>query len=85
MIMQLMSNFKLNFKSIESQFHINFKDYFKDALEELKELEQAGLIVINNEGIAVNQTGALLIRNIAMPFDAYLKRLANQKVFSKTI
>ena len=83
--MQLMSNFKLNFKSIESQFHINFKDYFKDALEELKELEQAGLIVINNEGIAVNQTGALLIRNIAMPFDAYLKRLANQKVFSKTI
>ena len=84
-IMQLMSNFKLDFKSIETRFHINFKDYFKDALEALRELEEAGLIIIDNDRIVANQTGTLLIRNIAMPFDAYLKHLANQKVFSKTI
>ncbi|MCI5968666.1 oxygen-independent coproporphyrinogen III oxidase [Helicobacter sp.] len=85
-IMQLMSNFKLDFRTIEAQFKINFMKYFADALEALKPLEYAGLIHINKDGIIVSQTGALLIRNITMPFDAYLKRLgANQKIFSKTI
>ncbi|MBX7489954.1 oxygen-independent coproporphyrinogen III oxidase [Helicobacter turcicus] len=85
-IMQLMSNFKLDFHTIETQFNIHFKSYFADAFEALKPLEYAGLIYIDENGIAVSQTGTLLIRNIAMPFDAYLKRLGtNQKVFSKTI
>ncbi|TLD85030.1 oxygen-independent coproporphyrinogen III oxidase [Helicobacter sp. MIT 11-5569] len=85
-IMQLMSNFKLDFKAIESRFNLDFKTYFAEALYELQPLEDVGLITINNDGIAVSQTGALLIRNIAMPFDAYLKHInTNQKVFSKTI
>ena len=85
-IMQLMSNFQLNFHAIESQFKINFTSYFADALEALKPLENAGLIALNKDGIQVSQTGMLLIRNIAMPFDAYLKHInTSQKVFSKTI
>lgn len=85
-IMQLMSNFRLNFHAIESQFKINFTSYFADALEALKPLENAGLIALNKDGIQVSQTGMLLIRNIAMPFDAYLKHInTSQKVFSKTI
>ncbi|WDL70628.1 oxygen-independent coproporphyrinogen III oxidase [Helicobacter winghamensis] len=85
-IMQLMSNFRLNFHMIESQFNINFTNYFADALEALKPLENAGLIALNKDGIQVSQTGMLLIRNIAMPFDAYLKHInTSQKVFSKTI
>ncbi len=84
-IMQLMSNFKLDFKAIESQFQIHFKEYFKDALSELESLQDVGLITINAEGIEVGKTGALMIRNIAMPFDVYSKRFAHQKVFSKTI
>ncbi|MDE5925664.1 MAG: oxygen-independent coproporphyrinogen III oxidase [Helicobacter sp.] len=85
-IMQLMSNFKLDFNAINQQFAIDFKEYFKESLEELKPLEEAGLVEINAKGIWVSETGALLIRNIAMPFDAYLKKFnTNQKVFSKTI
>ncbi|EEO25925.1 oxygen-independent coproporphyrinogen III oxidase [Helicobacter winghamensis] len=85
-IMQLMSNFRLNFHAIESQFKINFTSYFADALEALKPLENAGLIALNKDEIQVSQTGMLLIRNIAMPFDAYLKHInTSQKVFSKTI
>ncbi len=85
-IMQLMSNFKLNFDTINQQFSIDFKEYFKESLLELKPLQEAGLVNLDNDGIQVSQTGALLIRNIAMPFDAYLKKFnMNQKVFSKTI
>lgn len=85
-IMQLMSNFKLDFDAINQRFQIDFKEYFKDALEELKPLSEAGLVTIEDRGIKVSQTGALMIRNIAMPFDAYLKKFnTNQKVFSKTI
>ncbi len=85
-IMQLMSNFKLDFSTINQQFAFDFKEHFKEALEELKPLEEEGLVEINAKGIWVSETGALLIRNIVMPFDAYLKKFnTNQKVFSKTI
>ena len=46
-IMQLMSNFKLDFHAIQSQFNINFADYFADALNALKPLENAGLITLS--------------------------------------
>ena len=49
------------------------------------QIGSANTLIIDNDRIVANQTGTLLIRNIAMPFDAYLKHLANQKVFSKTI
>ncbi|CAM2773700.1 oxygen-independent coproporphyrinogen III oxidase [Helicobacter burdigaliensis] len=85
-IMKLMSNFKLDFKQIEEEFKIDFKSYFKEALEELEPLAKAGLLEIFDKSLEVNQTGTLLIRNIAMPFDAYLKKFSNdKKVFSKTI
>ena len=85
-IMQLMSNFKLNFTQIQKDFSINFKDYFKEELENLKPLNEAGFITLKSDEILVSEMGTLLIRNIAMVFDIYLKKIAQgQKVFSKTI
>lgn len=85
-IMELMSNFSLNIKRVEDEFGINFKKYFDDALKALKEFEDAELIVISDEKIEVSQTGSMLIRNICMPFDAYLNKIPeNKRRFSKTI
>ena len=85
-IMELMSNFALNITRVESEFNINFKDYFADALEALKEFEDAELIVVSDDKIEVSQTGTMLIRNICMPFDAYLNNIPEDKRrFSKTI
>ena len=81
-----MSNFSLNIIRVEKEFDINFKKYFADALEALKEFEEAELITISNEKIEVSQTGTMLIRNICMPFDAYLNKIPEDKRrFSKTI
>ena len=85
-IMELMSNFKLDIPRIEKRFDIDFRDYFKDSLEALREFEEAELLTIDDKEIKANETGAMLIRNIAMAFDAYMAKHADkQKTFSKTI
>lgn len=85
-IMELMSNFSLNIPRVEEKFNINFNKYFEDALIDLEEFVEAELVSITNEKISVSQTGTMLIRNICMPFDAYLKKVPeNKRRFSKTI
>ncbi|MBL0707536.1 MAG: oxygen-independent coproporphyrinogen III oxidase [Sulfurimonas sp.] len=85
-IMELMSNFKLDIKRFEKLFDVEFKTYFKDAIEALKPFEEDELLSMNDEMIECSETGTLLIRNIAMPFDAYMKKhIANSKTFSKTV
>ena len=87
-IMEMMSNFKLNIAGIEEAFGIDFFDYFADAIEALKPFEDEGLVVVDkaHKKILVNTTGTLLIRNIVMPFDAYLQKIPEDKRrFSKTV
>jgi len=85
-IMELMSNFKLDIKRFEKLYNVNFKEYFADALEGLEPFVDDGLITIDDGKIECSETGTLLIRNIAMPFDAYMKRHASSdKTFSKTV
>jgi oxygen-independent coproporphyrinogen-3 oxidase len=85
-IMELMSNFSLDMKRVEREFDINFNEYFGDALEALQEFVEAELVTITEDKIQVSQTGTMLIRNISMPFDAYLNNIPEDKRrFSKTI
>jgi oxygen-independent coproporphyrinogen-3 oxidase len=85
-IMELMSNFKLDIKRFEKLFNIEFQTYFADALEALKPFEEEELLTITKKHIKCSETGTLLIRNIAMPFDAYMKKhAASKKTFSKTV
>ncbi len=85
-IMELMSNFKLDIKRFESLFEIEFKTYFADAIEALQPFVEDELLSISDTHIECSETGTLLIRNIAMPFDAYMKKhAASKKTFSKTV
>ena len=85
-IMELMANFHIDIKRVNREFNIEFNDYFADALEALQEFVDAELMTIDDNEIRVSTTGTLLIRNIAMPFDAYMKKYAqSKKAFSKTV
>lgn len=85
-IMQLMNNLKLEYKTIETNFSIVFKEYFAKELEAIKTFEQDLLLEVREDGIFVNETGGMLIRNIAMCFDAYLQKIpVEQRRFSKTV
>ncbi|CAD7287786.1 Oxygen-independent coproporphyrinogen III oxidase [Campylobacter majalis] len=83
-IMSLMSNFMLDIKAVEQEFNIDFFTHFKDELKELDSLRE--FVEITSNKIEVNQTGSMLVRNIAMCFDEYLKKIPeNLRRFSKTI
>ncbi len=85
-ITELMCNFKLQKAGIEHQFDIEFDIYFADAIEALQSFEADGLVVLNKDAILVTEQGRLLIRNIAMNFDAWLQKKEDDKPqFSRTV
>jgi len=84
-IMQLICHFNMKFAAIEKHFNINFKDYFANELERFKVMVDDGLIVMDDESIEVTSKGRLLIRNICMVFDRYIKPDEKTERFSKLI
>ncbi len=84
-IMQLICHFKLNFADIEQRFNIDFKDYFSAELERYKTMVDDGLITMDQQSIEVTSRGRLLIRNICMVFDRYIKPDEKTERFSKLI
>ena len=84
-IKQLICHFQLDKKQIEQYYHIQFDDYFAEDLKLLAPLEQDGLVVVNQDSINVQSKGQLLIRNICMCFDIYMRRLVRQQQFSRVI
>jgi oxygen-independent coproporphyrinogen-3 oxidase len=83
-ITQLICHFTLDFATVEAQHGIDFADYFAAELEELGDLQADGLLYLDDSGIQVQPAGRLLIRNICMVFDRYLRRQTTQR-FSRVI
>lgn len=84
-IMKLMCDFELDFSEIENEYKINFKEYFKNSLNSLLEMENEGLVEIKDGKIKVSDMGRLLIRNIAMKFDGFIERKQDEMKYSRTI
>ena len=57
---------------IELRYGIKFSNYFASSIKLLQALKNDGLVQIEAAQISVTQQGRLLLRNIAMCFDAYL-------------
>jgi len=83
-ITRLICNFGLDKRAIESEYGLVFTDYFAFELPELDQLQSDGLIVTDADSITVLPAGHLLIRNVCMVFDKYL-RGSVAKRFSKVI
>ena len=85
-IMRLMCDLELDIASIERRFGIRFAEYFGPSLAALAPLEEDGLVECTADRIQIVGPGRLLLRNIAMCFDAYLDRLSKEKpIFSRTV
>ncbi|MCG6872799.1 MAG: oxygen-independent coproporphyrinogen III oxidase [Gammaproteobacteria bacterium] len=80
----LMCKFSLDFRAIGQEFDIDFEDYFRWELREIKALETDGLLVVDAEGITISSRGRMLVRQICMLFDRYLPYQTAQ-AFSRTI
>ena len=85
-IMQLMCNLEIDKRRIEREFGIDFHDYFRNDIRKLDVFINEGLVENDSDAIKVTGSGLLVIRNIAMCFDAYLEKMMKEKpVFSKTV
>jgi oxygen-independent coproporphyrinogen-3 oxidase len=84
-IIKLMCDFELDFKSIENEFDIDFQTYFAWGIKNLAEMIEDNLVSIENERLKVTEMGHLLIRNIAMNFDGYIERKEDKARYSRTV
>lgn len=84
-IKQLICHFYLDKQGIEQQYQIRFDHYFNEDLTLLDPLVKDGLVTITDDAIIVNPKGHLLIRNICMCFDSYMRQQARQQQFSRVI
>jgi oxygen-independent coproporphyrinogen-3 oxidase len=83
--MRLMCDFALDFRAVEKLFSLKFAEHFALEMGELRDLAADGLLALDDDGLRVLPGGRLLIRNIAMVFDEYLRNRKEEVKFSKVI
>ena len=71
-IMSLICDLNLDIAECNHHFGIDFSSQFAEELSRLAELERDGLLEINSEELRIAEHGRPFLRNICMPFDAYL-------------
>ncbi|MGJ7251804.1 oxygen-independent coproporphyrinogen III oxidase [Morganella morganii] len=84
-IKALICNFRLDYSQIEKQYNLNFKTHFAEDLQLLQPMADDGLVEIRDDALVVTPRGRLLIRNICMCFDTYLRNQMRQRQFSRVI
>jgi oxygen-independent coproporphyrinogen-3 oxidase len=85
-INRVMCLLRLDLREVASRFG----DAARAAIEAdlragLQELQGDGLVTFDGDLLRVTELGQLLVRNVAMLFDAYLKREGGKKQFSQTV
>jgi oxygen-independent coproporphyrinogen-3 oxidase len=84
-IQALACHFRLAIESIELSYLVNFSDYFSGELEDLRRLEEDGLVELQPDWIVVTSKGRLLVRVVCMVFDRYLREHRQRQSYSRVI
>lgn len=72
LIQRLMCTGRISYERFGEEHCIDFANYFAAELASLEPMRIDGLIAVCGDGLQVTPRGRLLLRNIAMAFDAYL-------------
>jgi oxygen-independent coproporphyrinogen-3 oxidase len=78
LIQSIMCFGRIRYAEVERRHQLRFGEYFAPELVRLEELARDGLIVLDASGFEVTPRGRLLLRIVAMAFDAYLARPSEQ-------
>jgi oxygen-independent coproporphyrinogen-3 oxidase len=84
-IMALMCQGQVLFESIELAWLLDFESYFAPELQHMRELEEQGMVIVDDAGIQVTAQGWFFVRGVAMQFDKYLQADRNRARFSRII
>jgi oxygen-independent coproporphyrinogen-3 oxidase len=85
-IQSVMCRGRVDFAAVERRFGIRFEEHFGGELRRLGELAADGLVTLDGNGIEVTPRGRLLMRVVAMAFDAsFQQREERAAGFSRVI
>jgi oxygen-independent coproporphyrinogen-3 oxidase len=84
-IKRLICDFSLDIAVIEQAYALDFTTYFATDLQLLQSFIDDGLVHLSPTALTVSTTGKLLIRNICMCFDRYMRTSVRQRQFSRVI
>ena len=86
LIEELMCNLALDLDALGARYGLDLREHLKDELHALQPMAEEGLIQWSDAGFRVPDSHRLLVRNVAMVFDAYLKKPAPEGPrFSQTV
>ncbi|MBD9680311.1 oxygen-independent coproporphyrinogen III oxidase [Pseudomonas sp. PDM18] len=83
-ISALMCHGRVDYTPLEERHGVRFGEYFEGALRQLQEQAGDGLIELHDDALVLLPQGQLMMRSVAMAFDAYLGG-GQQERFSRTI
>ncbi|EHJ92896.1 oxygen-independent coproporphyrinogen III oxidase [Vreelandella boliviensis] len=83
-IERLMCDMGIDLAAVSQRWNIDAPRYFAPALERLQSAEQDGLLNRSGDQLSATPMGRLLIRHIAMAFDAHLSGQTGQR-YSKIV
>ncbi len=85
-INRVMCLLRLDLREVAARFGQEARAEIEATLREgVKELEADGLVTLDGDVLCVTPLGQLLVRNVAMLFDAYLEKEGGKKQFSRTV
>ncbi|MNZ39127.1 Oxygen-independent coproporphyrinogen-III oxidase [compost metagenome] len=83
-ISALMCRGRVDFPALEARHGIRFREYFDESLARLEDHVADGLVRIQDDALVLLPQGQLMLRSVAMAFDAYLGEGKSER-FSRTI
>jgi oxygen-independent coproporphyrinogen-3 oxidase len=84
-IQALMCYDELNFDEFDAATGIDFRQHLAEELAQLAPLATDELVEVDDDAIRIQPKGRLLLRNIAMKFDRYLRDSQHDNRFSRAI
>ena len=84
-IQSLACHFRVSKEAISIAHLIDFDSYFEAETEQLRVMEQEGLVRMDDEWISVTDKGRLIVRVVCMVFDRYLKAERARAQYSRVM
>ena len=84
-IMALMCQGRVDYESIEAAHLVKMREVFAPEFEQLKPLQDLGLVEVGDTEIQVTATGWFFVRAVAMVFDRHLRADRARERFSRII
>jgi len=85
-VIQLLAcQFRLSMEAIETSYLIEFRDYFARELDDLRVLEDDGLVELRPDAIEVTAKGRQMVRIVCMAFDRHLREGRRAATYSRVV